>query len=214
MFAQYLVHFGYTLQLFALLARDVLWLRGILVCAQSVLATYAYMRGPAFLPYVCWNLVFVGINLYWVVRLLRERAAVELPGELKPIYEKHFAALQPPEFLRLWNEGERGGMSGGRLVEEGTRPGTLYFLLNGSVAVRRGDQELTRLASGTFIGEMSLLTGEATTADVVALGDVEYMTWPAERLKRLRLRSPMAWTRLQSVLGHDLVEKIRRSAKA
>lgn len=212
MFALYLVHFGYTLQLFALLARDVLWLRGILVAAQSVLACYAWMRGPAFLPYVCWNLLFVGINLYWVVRLLRERAAVELPEDLKPFYEKHFAALQPPEFLRLWQEGERGGMSGGQLVKEGTRPGNLYFLLNGTVAVRRGEKELARLLPGAFIGEMSLLTGEATTADAVALGDVEYMTWPAERLRRLRQRSPMVWTRLQSVLGHDLVEKIRRAA--
>lgn len=213
MLAQYLVHFGYTLQLFALLARDVLWLRGILVCAQSVLAFYAYTRGPAFLPYVFWNLLFVCINLFWVVRLLRERAAVELPDDLKPLYEKHFAALQPPEFLRLWREGERGGMSGGRLVQEGTCPGTLYFLLNGNVAVRHGEKELTRLASGTFLGEMSLLTGELTTADVIALGDIEYMTWPAERLQRLRQRSPMVWTRLQSVLGHDLVEKIRRSAQ-
>jgi hypothetical protein len=207
--SQYLVHFGYTLQLFALLARDVLWLRGILVCAQSVLASYAYMRGPAFLPYVFWNLLFVGINLYWVVRLLRERAAIELPAELKPLYEKHFAALQPPEFLRLWNDGERGGTSGGQLVKEGTMPGTLYFLMNGTVAVKRGERELARLMAGSFVAEMSLLTGEVTTADVVALGDVEYMAWPAAKLARLRSRSPMLWSRLQSVLGHDIVEKIR-----
>lgn len=207
----YLVHFGYTLQLFALLARDVLWLRGILVCAQSVLAFYAYLRGPEFLPYVGWNALFVSINLYWVVRLLRERAAVKLPEELKPIYEKHFAALQPPEFLRLWNSGERGGMTDAQLVKQGEMPGSLYFLMNGQVSVRRDGREITRLMPGSFIAEMSLLTGEATTADVVALGAVEYMTWPAETLSRLRSRNPMLWTRVQSVLGHDLVEKVRRS---
>lgn len=214
MIGLYLVHFGYTLQLFALLARDVLWLRGILVCAQSVLAMYAYMRGPAFLPYVFWNVLFVCINLYWVVRLLRERAAVELPDELKETYEKHFAALQPPEFLRLWHEGERGGTRGGQLVKEGTMPGNLYFLMNGMVAVKRGERELARLKAGSFVAEMSLLTGEVTTADVVALGDIEYMAWPAEKLARLRSRSPMLWSRLQSVLGHDMVEKIRASQAA
>ena len=207
----YLVHFGYLLQLFALLARDVLWLRGILVAAQSVLAAYAYIRGPEFLPYVYWNVLFVLINLYWVVRLLRERAAVELPEELRPTYEKYFAALAPPEFLRLWREGQRASVSDTQLVHEGTMPEALYFLLSGEVAVRSGGRELARLAPGNFVAEMSLLTGERTTADAYAVGTVEYVAWPAATLARLRGRNPMLWSKIQSVLGHDLVEKIRRS---
>lgn len=207
----YLVHFGYLLQLFALLARDVLWLRGILVAAQSVLAVYAYMRGPEFLPYVYWNVLFVLINLYWVARLLRERAAVKLPEELRPTYEKHFAALAPPEFLRLWRDAQRLSATDTQLVREGTMPEALYFLLSGEVAVRRGGRELARLASGDFVAEMSLLTGERTTADAFAVGAVEYLAWPAATLARLRVRNPMLWSKVQSVLGHDLVEKIRRA---
>jgi Cyclic nucleotide-binding domain len=212
-YALYLVHFGYLLQLFALLARDVLWLRGMLVAAQSVLAAYAYLRGPEFLPYVFWNALFVLINLYWVARLLRERAAVQLPEELRPLHEKHFAALAPPEFLRLWREGRRGITTDGQLVREGTMPEALYFLLAGQVAVSSHGRELARLSAGNFVAEMSLLTGELTTADVHAQGTVEYMTWPAATLTRLRTRNPMLWSKVQSVLGHDLVEKIRRSAQ-
>jgi hypothetical protein len=210
-YALYLVHFGYLLQLFALLARDVLWLRGILVAAQSVLAAYAYLRGPEFLPYVYWNALFVLINLYWVARLLRERAAVKLPEELRPTWEKHFAALLPAEFLRLWREGERGAVTDAQMVREGTLPGALYFLLSGEVAVRSRGHEVTHLGPGHFVAEMSLLTGERTTADVHALGAVEYMAWPAPTLARLRTRNPMLWSKIQSVLGHDLVEKIRRA---
>lgn len=214
MFAQYLVHFGYTLQLFALLARDVLWLRGILVAAQSVLATYAWMRGPQYLPYVFWNGLFVLINCYWVVVLLRERAAVELPPELRETWEKHFAALAPPEFLRLWREGRRHSAQDVQLVRKGTRPDALYFLLGGEASVRVNGRELARLVPGNFIAEMSLLTGEETTADVYALGTVEYMAWPAATLARLRGRNAMLWSKVQSVLGHDLVEKIKRSVAA
>jgi CRP-like cAMP-binding protein len=214
MFGLYLVHFGYLLQLFALLARDVLWLRGILVAAQSVLACYAYLRGPEFLPYVFWNALFVLINLYWVVRLLRERAAVELPDELKELHQKHFAALAPAEFLRLWRDGQRKAATDTQLVREGTRPDALFFLLSGSAAVRSNGRLVAQLSAGHFVAEMSLLTGEKTTADVVATGPVEYMAWPAERLLRLRARNPMLWSKIQSVLGHDLVEKIRRSATA
>lgn len=213
MYTLYLVHLGYLLQLFALLARDVLWLRGILVAAQSVLAAYAWLQGPEYLPYAFWNALFVAINLYWVVRLLRERAAVMLPEELRPTYEKHFAALAPPEFLRLWREGRRGSVSDAQLVREGTMPDALYFLLSGEVAVRSHGRELARLAPGNFVAEMSLLTGERTTADVHALGRVEYVAWPAVALARLRTRNAMLWSKVQSVLGHDLVEKIRRGAQ-
>lgn len=213
-YALYLVHFGYLVQLFALLARDVLWLRGMLVLAQSVLAAYAYLRGPEFLPYVFWNALFVSINVYWVARLLRERRAVRLPDDLKPLHERHFAALAPPEFLRIWNEGERRSAADTQLVREGTRPEALYFLLSGAVAVRRNGHTLAQLSAGNFIAEMSLLTGEKTTADVVALGPIEYVAWPAEKLARLRQRNPMLWSKVQSVLGHDLVEKIKRTAAA
>jgi CRP-like cAMP-binding protein len=212
-FALYLVHFGYLLQLFALLARDVLWLRGILVAAQSVLAAYAYLRGPEFMPYVWWNVLFVLINLFWVVRLLRERAAVELPAELVPTYEKHFAALAPQEFLRLWRAGRRSPQRDAQIVRADTRPEALYFLLTGEASVRRRGRELARLGAGSFIAEMSLLTGEMTTADVHAAGDVEVLAWPAADLARLRQRNPMLWGKVQSVLGHDLVEKIRRSTQ-
>lgn len=208
-----LVHFGYTLQLAALLARDVLWLRGILIVAQGVLACYAYLRGPEFLPYVFWNALFVGINAFWVVRLLRERAEVKLPDELLPIYVRSFAALSQPEFLRLWREGERcAAADGQQLVREGARAEALYFLLSGTVSVRERERELTRLAAGSFVAEMSLLTGESTTADVYAAGNVEYMAWPVAKLDRLRARNPMLWTKIQSALGHDLVEKIKRAA--
>ena len=213
MFTLVLVHFGYLLQLFALLARDVLWLRGILVVAQSVLAAYAYLRGPEFMPYVWWNVLFVLINLYWVARLLRERAAVELPEALRPLHAKHFAALSPPEFLRLWREGHRGTVTDAQIVREDTLPDALYFLLAGEVAISSGGRELARLGPGNFVAEMSLLTGERTTADASAIGAVEYMSWSAPILARLRTRNPLLWSKLQSVLGHDLVEKIRRAAQ-
>ena len=207
---QYIVHLGYLLQLFALLARDVLWLRGILVAAQSVLAFYAWTQG--LWPYVFWNALFVTINIWWVMKLLRERAAVELPEELKPIHEKHFAALSQPEFLRIWLEGARRTERDVQLVRQGTRPDALYFLLRGEVAVRQKTRDLAHLGVGDFVAEMSLLTGEPTTADVLAMGEIEYMEWPAEKLARVRKTNPMLWSKIQSVLGHDLVEKIRRAS--
>lgn len=210
MLAQYLVHLGYALQLCALLARDVLWLRAILVAAQSVLAYYAYTRG--LWPYVFWNLLFVAINVWWVVRLLRERAAVKLPAELRPIHESHFAALTPPEFMRLWHSGQRASVQDRVIVHEGSRPETLYYVLSGEVEILRGERVLARVGPGGFVAEMSVLTGEPATATAVARGPVAYMAWPVQQLHRIRSDAPATWTRFQSVLGHEVVEKLRRAA--
>jgi hypothetical protein len=57
---------------------------------------------------------------------------------------------------------------------------------------------------------MSLITGQPANADVDAIGEVDVIRWPAREITALRERSPGLWTKIQSALGSDLVEKIRR----
>jgi CRP-like cAMP-binding protein len=213
MLVQYLVHVGYGLMLLALLARDVLWLRALLVLAQFNLSLYSYYRGIDSIA--AWNALFVAINLLWVIRILRERRAVRLPEELVRIHGRHFAALQPPEFLRLWGMAKRQSMPAGAvLTRQGEAAPALYFLLRGAVRICQAGREVAQLGAGEFVAEMSLLTGAVASADAETLGEAELMCWPAERLRQLRQRNPGLWTKIQSVLGHDLVAKIQRASAA
>ena len=75
-----LVHFGYALMLCALVARDVLWRRTILVLAQFNLYLYGISQHLA--GVAGWNGLFVVINTIWVLRILHERRSVALPAEL------------------------------------------------------------------------------------------------------------------------------------
>ena len=195
----------------ALLARDILWLRAILVCAQGNLALYGYFGGLH--GVAMWNALFVAINLLWVLRILRERRMVRLAPDLAEIHERDFAALSAAEFLRLWGWSEEREFDQARLVEQGGMPSALYYLLGGQVRVVQGPHEVTRLGPGDFIAEMSLLTGRPAIADVVAAGKVRVRLWPAERLLQLRSGNPALWTRVQSLLGHDLVDKIQRASQ-
>jgi CRP-like cAMP-binding protein len=207
----YLVHIGYALMLCALIARDILWLRGLLVVAQSFLTAYALVIG---VPSIAgWNALFVLINTVWVARIIRERQAVEVPGALKAIYDRHFAALTAAEFLRFWDEGERKTARDRQLVASGQRPVALYFLLQGEAAVLQGMNEVARLPQGSFLAEMSLLTGEPATADVRAAGMAEFMEWPVAQLDRIRARNPVLWTKIQSVLGLEVVRKLQRASQ-
>ena len=204
----YLVHVGYVLQLAALLSRDILSLRSLLIVAQSILATYAWLMGVR--PIAAWNAVFVTINIVWVIVILRARRAVKLPPELVPLHEKHFAALSAPEFLRLWRKGHGETLaSGSVLTRRDQYPESLFFLLSGQVTVNRADVIPSPLESGHFVGEMSLLTGEPATADVVADNTARAMVWPAKELRAIQMSDARLWTKIQSVIGHDLVEKIK-----
>ena len=63
------------------------------------------------------------------------------------------------------------------LTRQGAEAHWLYIIISGKVSVRvvqgEGEREVAQLGEGQFFGEMGLLTGEARTATVVALCDVE-----------------------------------------
>jgi hypothetical protein len=205
-----LVHVGYALMLCALVARDILWLRAMLVLAQSNLALYALsqnLHGMIF-----WNSLFVLINLIWVFRILRERRAIQLPPVLAALHARHFSALLPAEFLRLWAWGETANYCDAHLTYQGQAPAALYFLLAGEAAVVQDGREVARLRAGHFAAEMSLITGTPATADVIARGELSCRRWPLAKLATLRSNNPALWSKVQSVLGHDLVEKIQAAA--
>lgn len=207
----YLVNVAYFLMLCGFVARDILYLRTLLVFAQTGIAVYAWGSGVPVIA--AWNALMVAINTTMAVKILHERQAVVLPAELQRLYDRHFAALSPPEFLRWWRQGQREVLENRPLARAGERPDWLYFLLGGTVRVSRNRAPITELPAGYFVAEMSLLTGEPANADVDALGSVDVMRWATPDMRELRQQNPVLWTKIQSVIGHDLVEKIQREER-
>jgi CRP-like cAMP-binding protein len=202
-----IANIAYVTMLLAYVTRDILRLRAMLAVAQIIVVIYTWHNGV--LLTAGWNAVFAGINAVMVVLIIRERRAVEVPAELVPLYQRHFAALSPQEFLRWWNAGERETLANEPLTRAGTRPDWLYFLLKGSVRVSRGSDTVVDLPAGHFVAEMSVLTGAPANADVDASTSVEVIRWPRALLDDIHRETPAAWVRIQSVLGLDLIQKIR-----
>lgn len=207
-----LANIAYFLMLCAFITRDALRLRVLLVFAQSLIAAYAWISGVPVIA--AWNALLVVINTVMSIRIVTERRAVVLPPDLQRLYDRHFAALSPPEFLRWWRQGRREVIDNQHLTRAGERPDWLYFLLEGKVRVSREEQAIVELPPGYFVAEMSLLTGEPANADVHAVGPVDVIRWTTDDLRSLRQRNPTLWTKIQSVIGHDLVEKLRLEERA
>ncbi|HEY4179675.1 MAG TPA: mechanosensitive ion channel family protein [Kofleriaceae bacterium] len=66
--------------------------------------------------------------------------------------------------------------AGEAITHEGDKDDGLYMLLEGEAVVRIGrgpdERQVARLVAGQFFGEMSLMTGEARTATVIAATDL------------------------------------------
>ena len=65
-----LVYIANFLYLASYLVQDMLRLRLLTLVAAICLMTYFYCRPEPLLTVVCWNLVFVGLNIVQVVRLI------------------------------------------------------------------------------------------------------------------------------------------------
>lgn len=207
-----LVHGGYALMLVALLARDILWLRATLIVAQTLLGWYGFHAGIAAVAF--WNFIFVGINIVRAISLLAERRPIRLPRDQELIYQQLFASMSRREFLYLWEMGDPREYDGRQLIRDGEKQKELVLLLDGEVVVRKDGKDLARLGRGKFVAEMSFVTGEPASADVIATGKVRCLAWPQEKIQSLEQLNPVLLIKLQKILARDLSGKVRAANRS
>ena len=204
-----LIHGANVLYLFSYLVRDILWLRALTVVAIVTLMIYFVLEGSwiAF----GWNVVFLGINLVQIVRLLLERRPIDLEPREERLYHLAFRALTPREFRGLATVGAWSTSPGGTsLVAEGTALDELRVICEGEAAVKVSGATVATLGDGHFVGEMSYLTGDPTCASVETVSETLSLHWDRATLDRWLEANPSVRASLQQIVGTDLVGKLRR----
>ena len=78
--------------------RDILWLRVLTVLATVVIIPYYYasQAAPMMTP-IWWNLGFVGLNVFWIGKIVRERRPVPLTDDERALHDRVFPTLSPWE---------------------------------------------------------------------------------------------------------------------
>ncbi len=163
---------------------------------------------PKWTP-ISWNLLFATVNLYWIVRILLERRPPKLNPDQKKLYDLTFRKCTPREMLQLIAHAEWQEIGPNQtLIEQGVQGEKLIVLHSGLVSVRVKGEEVTKLGDGDFIGEMSFLTREPTVARVVTETTVRYLEWDGHQLHKLFDRRIDLKSALNTVIGHNLIEKL------
>ena len=204
-----LINIGYILMLGAFVVYDILWLRSILISAQIFLLSYGVFTDNY--AVIFWNTLFVVINTVQVVYLIRQRRPIELPSDLLDLYEKYFKVMRRREFLYFWNMGSINKINDTLLIKQGEHQKEVSLILSGLVEVKNKGVKIAKLTRGSFIAEMSFLTGKSASADVYANGTVRYISWNQKKLKDCEKLNSQLLIKIQNILGKDLAEKVKTS---
>ena len=116
---------------------------------------------------------------------------VPLLGEL---HEQARADLKPLLIPRL-------ALPGDRIIRRGERGDAMYFIASGAVEVQRPEDEVVRLGTGDFFGEMALIMRRPRVADVVALSYCRLLMLPRDAFREFLRSHP------------ELMQQVRRSAE-
>ena len=108
-----------------------------------------------------------------------------------------FADLTPAQLEAVAHTHEEDVFAAGeRVLRKGLSGGNFYVILEGEAAVDIDGQQLAKLGRGDFFGEISALTGDPPTNDVVAVTILRCLVIPAQQLERLLLDRPQFALRL------------------
>jgi thioredoxin reductase (NADPH) len=100
-----------------------------------------------------------------------------------------FWTLAPAEIERLRRFGEARSYRGGEyLAKTGEVAPGMFLLLRGEVAIRQHEDGAALIVThgpGSFMGELAQLSGRPSLVDGIALGDVDALVVPPDRLRSL-----------------------------
>ena len=188
--------------------RDVLVLRILAVLAMITIMPH-FMIGGHDYHAAWWNLLFIAINSTWIVLILIERRPPKLTPDQQKLYELTFQGCTPRQMIQLldlaqWKAAEPEEV----LVEQGVHLEQLILVHSGTAKVKVNRRAVARLGDGDFVGEMSYLSDEPTTAQVVARDHLRYLVWKRDELERTFEKRVELESALNGVIGVNLVDKL------
>jgi small-conductance mechanosensitive channel/CRP-like cAMP-binding protein len=130
-------------------------------------------------------------------------------------HEQRLHALGRVDLFDRISDAQRGKLAdhlqftpfatGEAITREGEKEDDLYMIVEGEAVVRIGkgreERDVARLGPGQFFGEMSLMTGEARTASVIAVTDLVCYRMSHDAFQAVLTESPTIAEQVAEVLA-------------
>ncbi len=202
-----LLNIGYLTILLALTIKEIFWLRITMTIAQAIILVGNLAFSDNYTT-AFWNGIFMTVNIVQIAWLYYERRPRLIPDEYKNIYDSIFNMFTHKEFLYLINLSKKITKSSEIIIQEGERQNNLLLILDGSASVSKEGKKIATLTEGQFISELSFITSEPASANVVADKKITYLSWTQDELNVFKKTNPSFYSKFHNILTTDIVKKI------
>jgi CRP-like cAMP-binding protein len=138
-----------------------------------------------------------------------ERKTLSLNDDEAKLYYMVFPQMEKVIYKKLLKTGKWINYHEGTiLIKEHEHIEHLMILFEGRVQIDVSGKTITVLNPGSFIGEMSLLSGGSATATVTSISDVKLFSWDKKELTRLLKNDNDMEMELMKIFSSDLVNKL------
>ena len=204
-------HLAYVVLATSYFLTNIFWLRVLAVIGLFLEILYFRLSGTGY-PGLAWDTVFILINLYELIWLVRDRVNARLPTDEAPGLRRAFEGLDDSQIAKLLKAADwKDFASGDVLTKQDAPVDSLYFLFKGRANVEVDGSFITYLESGSFVGEIAYLTGNPANAKVTIEEASRILVFSKFRLAKVVARDRQLNGILYQVLGRDLAQKMRRS---
>lgn len=212
LFIEILGHLANIIYVVALMIKNIIWLRLFLIFGAVLEITYSYFISPVHLwVNIFWAFMFILVNSYHLFILFKEKISLKLTEDEERLYKLVFFNIEKLTFAKMikmaeWNIFKEGTV----ILKEGSVNDKLIVIYSGIAEVKSNNQTLAYLKDGNFIGEMSYITGEVISANVVSLTELKIIYWDLDDLNKLLTKVPDLVNGLKTSLNVDLVNKLMK----
>ena len=201
---------SFALSALSFLMQDMSRLRLIAIVSAvfGIFYNYNVTESPLWLV-IFWLSTFLTINLSMLVTGHIRNKSAKFNKDEQELFETLFPELSAFEFLQLLNAGSwKTIRSREKFISAKKENFKLALIWRGQANVLKGKKVAANLKRGTLIGEISFLTGEKPTADVLLEPGSLILAWDHEKLRRWLSKNSDAASIFQRLITSDLAAKI------
>ena len=205
-------HLSYLAIAISYFLTNMFWLR-VVACIGLVLEIVFFtISGTNIRAGLPWDVVFILINLYELIWLVRDRLSARLPEAEAPMLRQVFDGLDDAQIAKLLKAAEWKNLPPGEVLTRQDAPlDALYFLVTGRANVEVDGKSVAHLEKGSFVGEIAFLTGNPATARVEIEEPSRVLVFSKMRMAKVMASDRQISGILYQLLGRDLANKMRRA---
>jgi hypothetical protein len=195
--------------------RKVLYLRTAFAISAIMEVIYYFFVAakPIWTP-IFWSSALFFINIYFILRILYEKKFLSFSADELTVYDLIGKKIDITHFKKLMRAGTWVLRKDSQdILQENVHNDRLYFLVEGEATVLINNIAVTKIHKGNFIGEMSFLTGNKTSAGVSVSAGSKYIYWENKKLEHLLGKDISLKHDFHNLISSDLVLKMIRNNK-